>query len=316
MTGLSILTLLTAAAAAVQAQRDIPLSEPLQRILANTRAPQYQYPTQLTQDIVPKAIHSHNDYWRQIPLYSALSAGAVSVESDVWLSNGTLYVGHELSALTTQRTFQSLYIDPIVSVLEAQNPHSPFVTGTTRNGVYDTASSQTLCLWIDIKTDGPTTWPVAVRALQPLRERGWLTTVSANGTVTPGPVTVIGTGNTPLNQVQGVSPRDYFWDAPIPTLGTTFSNITANISPIASTSFAQTFGTVRTQGLNETQLSLLRSQIATAKSKNIRTRYWELPGWPVGTRNAVWRQLYDEGVDLLNVDDLQAAANFWDGDNY
>lgn len=92
MTGLSILTLLGAAAAAVQAQRDIPLSEPLQRILANTGAPQYQYPTQLTQDIVPKAIHSHNDYWRQIPLYSALSAGAVSVESDVWLSNGTLYV--------------------------------------------------------------------------------------------------------------------------------------------------------------------------------------------------------------------------------
>ncbi|KAF4555196.1 Hypothetical protein D9617_3g022680 [Elsinoe fawcettii] len=304
------------AAIAVQAQRDIPLSEPLQRILSNTGAAAYQYPTQLTQDIVPKAIHSHNDYWRQIPLYSAVSVGAVSVESDVWLSNGTLFVGHEPSALTPERTFQSLYVDPLVSIIEAQNPPSAFINGPTKNGVYDTASTQTFYLWIDIKTDGPPTWPVAVRALQPLRERGWLTTVSSNGTITPGAVTVIGTGNTPLSQVQGVAPRDYFWDAPIPTLGTTFNNITASVSPIASTSFTRVFGSVRTQGLNDTQLSLLRSQIATAKSKGIRTRYWELPLWPVGTRNAVWRQLYDEGVDLLNVDDLQGAANFWDGDNY
>ncbi|PNS21124.1 Altered inheritance of mitochondria protein 6 [Sphaceloma murrayae] len=313
-TALSLLTL--ASASSIWAQRDVPLSEPLQRILANTGAPLYQYPTQLTQDIVPKAIHSHNDYWRQIPLYSALSVGAVSVESDVWLVNGTLYVGHELSALTPERTFESLYIDPLVSILEAQNPPSRFVTGVTDNGVFDAASSQTFYLWIDIKTDGATAWPAAVRALEPLRQRRWLTTVSGNGTVHPGPVTVIGTGNTPLAQVQGVSPRDYFWDAPIPTLGTTFSNITSSVSPVASTSFARAFGSVRTQGLNGTQLSLLRSQVATAKSKGIRTRYWELPLWPVGTRNAIWRQLYDEGVDLLNVDDLEAAANFWDGDNF
>ncbi|KAG8628545.1 hypothetical protein KVT40_004418 [Elsinoe batatas] len=314
MVAVASLLILTATISA-QAQSDIPLSAPLQKILANTGAPQYQYPTQLTQDIVPKAIHSHNDYWRQLPLYTALSVGAVSVESDVWLYNGTLYVGHEPSALTPQRTFQSLYINPLVSILEAQNPPSPFI-GPTNNGVFDAANTQTFYLWIDIKTNGPTTWPVAVQALQPLRERGWLTTVSSNGTVTPGAVTVIGTGNTPLAQVQGVSPRDYFWDAPIPTLGTSFSNITANVSPIASTSFLRTFGTVRTKGLNDTQLSLLRSQVATAKSKGIRTRYWELPLWPVGTRNAVWRQLYDEGVDLLNVDDLEGAANFWEGDNY
>jgi hypothetical protein len=73
------------------------------------------------------------------------------------------------------------------------------------------SSGQTLYLWIDVKTDGATTFPYAVKALEPLRAAGYLTTVSANGTITPGPVTVIGTGNTPLNQVQGVNPRDYFW---------------------------------------------------------------------------------------------------------
>lgn len=95
-----------------------------------------------------------------------------------------------------------------------------------------------------MKTDGAQTFPYAAAALQPLRDAGYLTTVTANGTLIPGPVTVMGTGNTPLNLVQGVLPRDVFYDAPLPTLGTTFSNITALVSPIASTDFATSFGSV------------------------------------------------------------------------
>jgi hypothetical protein len=33
----------------------------------------------------------------------------------------------------------------------------------------------------------------------------------------------------------------------------------------------------------------------------------------VRTRNAVWRTLWEEGIDLLNVDDLTAAGEFWEG---
>lgn len=83
----------------------------LQNILSNTHGSNlYSYPTDLTRGIVPvslffnplahlvslilkqKPIHSHNDYWHDIPFYSALSHGAISVEADVWLVNGTLYV--------------------------------------------------------------------------------------------------------------------------------------------------------------------------------------------------------------------------------
>jgi hypothetical protein len=49
----------------------------------------------------------------------------------VWLYNSTLFVGHEASALTTNRTLASLYIDPLVNILEAQNPSTPFVSGKT-----------------------------------------------------------------------------------------------------------------------------------------------------------------------------------------
>lgn len=307
----SLLTVSAATLAASQGS-DVPLSHPLQSILAKAQSgPLYTYPTDLTQGIVPISIHSHNDYWRPVPFYSALSVGAMSVEADVWLINGTLHVGHELSALTNARTFHNLYVSPILDTLQRQNPaNSSFVQGPTRNGVYDTAGAQTLYLFVDVKTDGPTTWPAVVKALQPLRSAGYLTTVNGS-TVTSGPVTVIGTGNTPLNQVQGVSQRDYFYDAPLPTLNSTFSNITSLVSPIASTDFAVQFGDVRNETFNANQTALLEAQIKTAHSKGIKVRYWDQPGWPIGTRNAVWRILWEAGADLLNVDDLEGAVNFW-----
>lgn len=306
-----------ACAIAVLGQSDIPINAALQKILSDAPSdPKYDYPTSLTQGIIPKAFHSHNDYWRPVPFYSALSVGAISIEADVWLYNDSLHVGHEESALTSARTLDALYIQPLLSVLHRQNPNSTYLTpGTapTRNGVYDTSSGQTLYLFIDVKTDGPTTFPYVVRALQPLRDAGYLTTYNGT-TVTPGPVTVVGTGNTPLDQVQGVAPRDFFYDAPIPTLATTFANITADVSPIASTDFAVQFPDVLSNsGFTDEQLALLKAQVAVAHDKGILVRYWDLPGWPIGTRNAVWRTLWDNGVDLLNVDDLEGVANFWEG---
>jgi hypothetical protein len=197
--------------------------------------------------------------------------GCISIESDVWLYNGTLYVGHEPSSLSAARTFQSLYIEPILSVLNRENPVSPFVTSKTHNGVFDGYSSQTLYLFVDVKSPGETTWPYVVQGLQPLRDAGYLTTYDATG-VTPGAVTVIGTGNTPLDQIQNEKSRDYFYDASIPLLETTFSNITSDISPIASADFAAVFGTIDGTKFNSTQLAILRSQVAMAKRKGILIR--------------------------------------------
>lgn len=79
--------------------------------LIKSNSPLLQYPTQITQDIVPKGIHSHNDCasfssaswgfatglmvspdWREVPLLTALSYGASSVEADVWLLGDDLLV--------------------------------------------------------------------------------------------------------------------------------------------------------------------------------------------------------------------------------
>jgi hypothetical protein len=41
-------------------------------------------------------------------------------------------VGHDESALTGSRTLESLYINPILDILERQNPESPFITSPTK----------------------------------------------------------------------------------------------------------------------------------------------------------------------------------------
>ena len=148
------------------------------------------------------------------------------------------------------------------------------------------------------------------------RVGGWLSHVNSTNQFTSSAITVIGTGNTPLSQIQSVASRSYFYDAPIPTLDTTFTNITSLISPIASTSFSRNFGSVNRTSLNDAQLALLRRQVEVAHGKGIMLRYWDQPAWPISTRNGIWRQLKSEGVDLINVDDLEAAAGLGDGSNY
>ncbi|PWY90791.1 hypothetical protein BO70DRAFT_307038 [Aspergillus heteromorphus CBS 117.55] len=284
----------------------------LQSVLKNTHGGnEYGYPTDFTRGIMPIPVHSHNDYWRDIPFYTGISKGCISTEADVWLYNGTLYVGHDESSLTEQRTFETLYVNPILDVLKRQNPTSRFVTSPTKNGVFDTDTSQTLYFFIDVKTSGPETFQAAIDALEPLRERGYLTTLKDNK-ITKGPVTVIGTGNTPLDMVSPVTSRDYFFDAPLESLGDAkYSDLTGLVSPIASTNFEAAVGRLVSDALSEKQLDALRSQIQTAKSKGIGARYWGTPYFPIRKRNFVWRTLLEEGVTLLNADDLDAVAIYF-----
>ena len=62
----------------------------------------------VTRDVTPVQCHSHNDYWRRVPLYDALRWGCTGVEADVWLFDEELYVGHNTNALTRDGTFQHI----------------------------------------------------------------------------------------------------------------------------------------------------------------------------------------------------------------
>ncbi|MCJ1265232.1 Altered inheritance of mitochondria protein 6 [Lobaria immixta] len=293
------------------------------------------WPTDFSRGINPVPCHSHNDYWRRVPLYSAISAGCIGVEADIWLYKEELYVGHDTASLTRNRTLNSLYISPLIDILSHQNPTTSFYpqddTGLT--GVFDTSPSQSLILLIDFKTTGEALWPHVLSALQPLRERNYLTHL--NGTdIIHGPITVVGTGNTPFNLVASAESNphlDVFFDAPLDEMwasnsgaetnsvldrneglggsDTASESYTAMNSYYASVSFNKAIGHLSGGRFSDKQMARLRGQILGAQRRGLKARYWELPYWPISLRTHVWDVLVQEGVDLLNVDDLKGATD-------
>lgn len=323
----------------------------------------FHWPTDYTADIPPVACHSHNDYWRPIPVVSAIQAGCTGVEADLWLLGDELYVGHSRSSLTAQRTFRSLYIEPLLRILDRQNPNTTFHPSpdSPRTGVFDTNSEQNLVLLIEFKTDGHESWRFVTEQLQPLRSRQYLTYFDGHQIVR-GPLTVVVTGNAPFDKViENFEYRDMFFDAPLQVMGgikdsstdekhepvlqniqaerayldqyakvatsntsaskhensrATPSSLPLTIDPsvytpsnsyYTSTSFLETIGTPL-PFLSSSQLKKIKAQIAGAHRQGLKTRYWDIPAWPIGLRNYVWEVLVKEGIDYLNVDDLDGAT--------
>lgn len=312
-------------------RRQIPHND-IQRIVASWGAPgsetqaEAHYPTDFSRDITPIPCHSHNDYSRKVPLYDALAAGCTGVEADVWLTDNDLLVGHSTGSLTSTRSLTSLYIDPLISILTHQNPPPPpenstasphqsdYTTGrTSLNGIFETNPATSLTLLIDMKSNGTSTLPVVLKQLEPLRSRDYLTYFDGS-TVIPGPITVVGSGNTPFDLlISNTTYRDVFFDAPLDqlwgeTAPSNASLYTAENSYYASVDFATAIGKPWHGSLAPQQVDTILGQAGAAATKGLKARYWNTPAWPVGVRDHVWDVLEKEGVGMLNVDDLESAS--------
>ncbi|EED16695.1 conserved hypothetical protein [Talaromyces stipitatus ATCC 10500] len=267
--------------------------------------------------------HSHNDYWRDVPLKSALLAGCIGVEADIWLSDGDLLVGHNAFVLNRHETLRALYLNPLLDILHQRNTRKNtlnlpdnFDAPFPMAGVFASDPAQTLVLLIDFKTDGDKLWPYVMDQLEPLRESGFLSYF--NGTVIhERPITVVATGDAPVHQIiKNDTYRDIFYDAPLDKLPLSPSLNQDSLSPkydftnsyYASVNFANAIGGLYRNQFSQDQLTLIRAQIEAAHKRGLKVRYWGTPTWPRGLRNHVWHVLVREGVDLINVDDLTGAT--------
>lgn len=293
-------------------------SNGLQKIISSWTEPSTTAPPpafweeDFTRDITPVMCHSHNDYWRKIPLFDALSAGCSSVEADIFITpTSDLLVGHSSKKLRSGRTLKSLYLDPLFSILSNQNAPNLITNSTTTQGIFDASPNTTLVLLLDFKTDGEALFPVVSSQLQPFREKGWLTHYNGT-TLVPGPITVVGTGNTPFSSIisNATNPhRDIFFDAPLTTLASS-PEYTSQNSHYASTSLSAAIGKTWFNKISSSQVETLKSQTKVAKERGLVSRYWDLPAWPVSFRTNVWKILEENEVGVLNVDDLVAATRW------
>lgn len=256
-----------------------------------------------------------------MPLYDALSAGCTGVEADIWLRNDSsgnaeLLVGHTTSSLKQDRTLETLYLDPLLKILENQNSVLGIDQGGSTQspaGLFDTHPNTTLVLLLDFKSNGTDLWPVVYQKLNALREKDWLTYWNAStNTTTNRPITVVATGNAPYDMVSmNTTYRDIFFDAPLEDLSTGKYNSTN--SYYASASISKSLGKLWLNRFSSKQVDVMKDQINAAADLGLVSRYWDTPSWPVSWRDTVWSTLVKNGVGMLNVDDLIEASRWnWD----
>lgn len=199
----------------------------------------------LTRDVQIKQIHSHNDYWRERPLFDALSYGAVSVEADIWhfpkgfiltpetstdsnsreFSRDELYVGHSLVYLHPENTLNDLYLNPIFDLLKQANPgqtdsdHKPVANITFGwdepdiNGIFFDFPEEPLYLWFDIKTEPVNTYNKVKPLLQRFIDNGFLSYYDTNTKkFHQGPIILTLTGNLPTEMIKSEEIRYVFLD--------------------------------------------------------------------------------------------------------
>lgn len=234
--------------------------------------------------IIIKA-HSHNDYVRNRPLFDALSFHFASVEADIHLVDGTLYVAHDNNEIDKDRTLQSLYFDPLQQRIE-------------NNGGYVYDNNTPLTLLVDLKTDAEPTY----RALTDIMKKyEHLFTVYHEDKVIQGPVIVIISGNRPLEFMKTEKYRYAFYDGRLEDLD---SDLSSSLMPLISDNWTKHFTWNGKGKISNEEQDKLEKIVHNAHKMGREVRFWQTDVDTVEYQINIWNEFLRVGVDFINTDKL------------
>jgi len=223
-------------------------------------------------------LHAHNDYEHRRPLLEAFTHGFDSVEADVVQVGDTLFVAHEPEGFRPRRTLETLYLNNLAILHEAG------------------ALTRPMYLMIDIKSDPDSTWAV----LEPLLARHRKLLREAR-------VTVLLSGNLPQNRV-AVS------DSGLAKLDGRLEDLDRGVSPglypWISVDWNDHFFWRGEGEMPLVEESKLEAMVKAVHSAGHLIRFWGTDDSFAPNRRAMWRNLRDAGVDVINTDDLKGVAAF------
>lgn len=242
-------------------------------------------PAKSPMPLLPSA-HSHNDYERRRPLWDALDSGVCSVEADIYLIGGQLLVAHERAATSQDRTLENMYLAPLQKRVREH-----------RGNVYDRPVE--FSLLVDIKSEPDAVYPVLKKVL--MRYRSMLTEFSGTH-IRRGAITVVLSGERPIQQVSAEKRRWWALDGRLPDLDT---NPPASLYPWVSSSWLPTFSWRGEGEIPAAEAEKLKAFVDRAHAQGRRIRFWGTGDNPKG-----WAVLQTAGVDILNADDLPKLRAF------
>ena len=239
---------------------------------------------------LPRA-HAHNDYEHDRPLLDALDHGFTSVEADIHLVDGDLFVAHDPDEIKPERTLRSLYLEPLS-------------TRIARNGGRVYPNGPQFTLFIDIKTEAVATYKVLSKMLA--EYESIFTTFDSNVRTDKAVIAIV-SGNRPRGLMESEPIRYAGYDGRLVDLD---SDAPATLIPIISDNWTRHFSYDGTGPMPAGERRKLKNIVETAHKKGRRIRFWATPDKPTPARQTLWQELLSNGVDLLNTDDLPGLQQF------
>lgn len=232
----------------------------------------------------PILIHSHNDYIRQVPFYQAYAQGVYSIEADLFLSDGKLLVGHEVEDLMPDMTFESLYIEPLVTLFARNGGHA------WRN------SDERLQLLIELKSETHPTLDAVVQLLGRYPE-------VFDPSVNPEAVRIAVTGRVPEPADFGKYPAYVLFDG----------NWDVDYTPgqleriaLISTRFSNYSRWNGKGSIIPAERKKLEGIIDRVHAMGKPVRFWDAP-----EGMTVYYTFYNMGIDYINTDRPEICAEFF-----
>lgn len=274
--------------------------------------------------------HSHNDYLRHTPVFDAFDHGIRSFESDLWFDKHShaLHVAHTALDIQDNKTFKSVTVDRVLAILNGH--HNGYSAGDADKFVHAAKYNATnqpdwhsyyrhgfggvrpLQILVEIKSNnGEDAWPVVMHTLEPLRKRNWLTKFES-GKVHFGPVIVVGTGGSPLQQIASKDTRDYFYDCPMGDLDSPSKvSWSSLLCPIASTSMLDIAPPyVGLLPANSAQRAKFKQAINQVHRYNMTSRIYGVVDTPKDSRYNAYNMQASLGTDWLNLDVMSDASKY------
>ncbi len=229
--------------------------------------------------------HSHNDYEQTNPLYEAYDNGFGSIEADIFLQDGRLLVGHNLSELKNDRTLENLYLTPLQSAIK--NNH----------GYPYSDKKKQLQLMIDIKTSAVATLDTLIQVLQHypsiINSQSMIITIS---------------GNRPMPETFSDYPSFIHFDG---VLSEEYSNNALKKIVMLSDDFKNYSLWNGNDSLTQQDRQKLVDLINKAHRLKKKVRFWDAPD----NINA-WKTLMNLHVDYINTDHIQQLSDFFKSNDH
>lgn len=123
----------------------------------------------------------------------------------------------------------------------------------------------------------------------------------------PGSVMVIVSGNRPIEYMRQQTQRKAFVDGRMKDLSGDYSPL---LMPLVSDRWTKYFSWKGRGDMPENERTHLKMYVQQAHDKGQLIRFWATPDKPGKEREAVWKELLEAGVDLVNTDDLGGLHAF------